>query len=79
MSHGWGWGWGDRHGQVAALQISHLLQGPRLTLFGSICRDVLRQVGDLPTAHPSWCHSVNGTGIWTVRPALQRAWNVALF
>lgn len=69
---------GDRQDRVAALQTSHSLQGPRLTLFRSICRDVLGGVGDLPTAHPSWCRSANRTGRWSGRPALQRAWNTAL-
>lgn len=38
----------------------------------------LREVGDLPAAHPSWCHAVNGTGGGAVGPALQRAWSGAL-
>lgn len=75
----WGEREEDRHGQVAALQTPHSPQGPRLTLFRSICRDVLSKVGDLPTAHPSWCCSVNRTGRWAVRPALQRAWQRLCF
>lgn len=69
---------GARQDRVAAFQTSHSPQGPRLTLSRSICRDVLGEVGDLPAAHPSWCHSVKGTGRWVVRPTLQRAWSMAL-
>lgn len=35
--------------RVAAFQTSHSPPGPRLTLSRSICRDVLTEVGDLPT------------------------------
>lgn len=69
---------GDRQDRVAALQTSHPLQGPRRTLFRSICRVVLGGVGDLPTAHPSWCCLASRTGRWLGTPALQRAWNMAL-